>query len=42
MATAGGFTRGDFEAAEVAQDIADREEQVRAAPRTLVKKNAPL
>ena len=31
MATAGGFTRGDFEAAEVAQDIADREAQLRGS-----------
>ena len=31
MATSGGFTRGEFEAAEVAQDIADREEQLRGS-----------
>ena len=31
MATAGGFARGDFEAAEVAQDIADREAQLRGS-----------
>ena len=31
MATAGGFVRGEFEAAEVAQDIADREAQLRGS-----------
>jgi len=31
MATAGGFTRGEFESAEVAQDIADREDQLRSS-----------